>query len=64
MAELTETTWPERALLEVNVLPRRPRASHQTGVLRDAAEPSIIGLEDLSGIVVGLVLWLVIILVR
>lgn len=58
-----ETTWPEKALLEVRVLPWRPRARvMKPKTLREAADPSVIGLDDLSGVVVGLALWLVVII--
>lgn len=51
----------ERALLDVRVLPWRPRARVMSAdTLRDCSDP-FIGLDDLSGLVVGLVLWLAII---
>jgi len=55
--------WSQTALLEVRVLPWRPRARvMKPETLRDAADPSVIGVDDLSGVVVGLALWLVIII--
>lgn len=59
MTELV-TGEDERALLEVRVLPWRPRARvMEPQTLRDAAtDPGLIGLDDLGGIVLGLALWL------
>ena len=52
----------ESALLDVRVLPWRPRARvMKPETLRDAAEPLTAG-DDLEGLVVGLALWLVIVI--
>ena len=57
-----ETTSPQSALLDVRVLPGRPRARvMQPQTLRDGADPSLIGLDVVGGVVIGLALWLVII---
>ena len=57
------TTWSQTALLEVRVLPWRPRARVMSPeTLREAADPTVIGFDDLSGVVIGLALWLVIII--
>ncbi|MGZ4532385.1 MAG: hypothetical protein ACXVXP_08540 [Mycobacteriaceae bacterium] len=52
----------ETALLDVRVLPWRPRARvMKPETLRDNADPFAV-LDDLQGVVLGLVLWLVIII--
>lgn len=51
----------ERALLDVRVLPWRPRARvMKPGTLRDIADPAA-GADDLGFLVVSLVLWIVVI---
>lgn len=54
----------ETALLDVRVLPWRPRARlMKAETLRDNADPSVaLEVDDLAGVVIGLALWLVIII--
>ena len=52
----------ETALLDVRVLPWRPRARvMKPATLRDNADP-FVAVDDLQGVVLGLALWLVIII--
>ena len=55
-------TLLETALLDVRVLPWRPRARvTKPETLRDNADP-FMAIDDLEGVVLGLALWLVIII--
>lgn len=55
-------TLLETALLDVRVLPWRPRARvMKPETLRDNADP-FMAIDDLEGVVLGLALWLVIII--
>lgn len=52
----------ETALLDVRVLPWRPRARvMKPDTLRDTADP-FMAVDDLQGVILGLALWLVIII--
>ncbi len=52
----------ETALLDVRVLPWRPRARvMKPATLRDHADP-FVAVDDLQGVVLGLAVWLVIII--
>ena len=56
-----ESQLPNRALLEIRALPWRPRARvMKPDTLRQHADPTALIGEDLTGVVIGLVLLIVI----
>lgn|SRR6478609_1030410 len=60
---LMETTLTEAALLDIRVLPWRPRKRVlKPDTLRNSAGDFAFAGDDLGGIVIGLALWLVIII--